>query len=106
MEPIIFDMENNGNRTLKGVGFAFCVIGCVVLGCFLIPLAWCIPLTIMAYKYYKGEGDLGVGAKVCILLFVDIIAGILLLCANDEPTVSHSNDNSGNGALPPSGSLE
>lgn len=50
----------------------------------LISLAWCIPMTIhFASKLKKGE-SVGVGFKVCSLLFVSLIAGILMLCMPKE----------------------
>ena len=44
---------------------------------FLIPLAWIIPMVV----YYKNNyRTVGIGFKICTLLFVNQIAGILMLC--------------------------
>lgn len=51
---------------------------------FCIPLAWMLPLTINVHNKSKNHEPIGVGIKVCTLLFVNVVAGILLLCANDE----------------------
>lgn len=65
---------------MKLAAFILCLISTIVSGFVLIPLIWCIPMTIHVYKAYKGEEDLSVGFKVCVLLFVNLIGGILLLC--------------------------
>lgn len=49
-----------------------------------LPLAWTLPLTITVYRRSKNHEPISTGIKVCTLLFVNLIAGILLLCANDE----------------------
>lgn len=68
---------------MKLAAFILCLISTIVMGWMLIPLAWCIPMTIKAYKAYKGEEILTTGFNVCVLLFVNLIAGILLLCDDD-----------------------
>ena len=65
---------------MKLAAFILCLISTIVSGFALISLIWCIPMTIHVYKAYKGEEDLSVGFKVCVLLFVNLIGGILLLC--------------------------
>ena len=60
------------------------ILGCIVQGWLLLPLAWCLPITIsICNKMNRGE-PVGVGLKVCALLFVNIIGGVLLLCRSDE----------------------
>lgn len=59
----------------------FLIIACVLgIFSFLIPLAWCLPMTF----YYLGAVEKGekvsTGFKVCTLLFVSLIAGILMFC--------------------------
>lgn len=68
---------------MKLAAFILCLISTIVMGWMLIPLAWCIPMTIKVYKAYKGEEILTTGFNVCVLLFVSLIAGILLLCDDD-----------------------
>ena len=51
---------------------------------FSLGLAWCLPMTIIFYnKLEKGE-PVSVVFKVCSLIFVNIIAGILMLCDTEE----------------------
>lgn len=64
---------------MRLAAFVLCVICTVAMGFMIIPLAWCIPMTISVYKYYKGETDLSIGFRICVLLFVSVISGILLL---------------------------
>lgn len=52
----------------------------------LISLAWIIPMTIKVYRA-KSTTELTMGFKICTLLFVNVIAGILLICD------SNSNNN-------------
>lgn len=68
---------------MKVAAFIFCLLSTIACGWLLIPLIWCIPMTIKVYKAYKGEATLSVGFKVCTLLFVSLIGGILLLCDKD-----------------------
>lgn len=62
----------------------FLILGCIAQALILIPLAWCLPITISIFgKINRGE-HISVGLKVCALLFVNLIGGILLLCRNDD----------------------
>ncbi len=65
---------------MKLAAFIFCLLTTLSTCWLIIPLIWCIPMTISIYKAYKGEKTLSTGFKVCTLLFVNLIAGILLLC--------------------------
>ena len=62
---------------LKLAALAKTVIGAILIMC--IPLLWCIPMTI---DYWKNCDIVGVAFKICSLLFVSTIAGILMLCDN------------------------
>ena len=58
----------------------FIIIGMVLGACAIVPLV----LGRIALNKMK-EGPLSTGWKVVVLLFVSLIAGILLLCQNDQP---------------------
>lgn len=62
----------------------FLIIGCIAGGWALIPLAWLLPITISIFKKLNKGEAIGTGLKVCALLFVNMIAGILLLCRSDN----------------------
>ena len=69
---------------LAKIANVFMIIGTVsmALSTCLIGLAWCLPMTISyANKIKKGE-PVGMAFKVCSLLFVNTVAGILMLCDN------------------------
>lgn len=62
----------------------FMIISTVAMGFFIIPLAWCIPMTVHYFgKVKKGEA-VSVGFKICSLLFVSTIGGILMLCDKEH----------------------
>lgn len=50
----------------------------------LIPLCWQIPMTIHYFNCCKEKKQVGTAFKVCSLLFVNLIAGILMLCDNSN----------------------
>ena len=69
--------------TLSIIIKIFMIIGCISQGWLIIPLAWCIPLTVHVFNKMKAGEKIGTGIKVCVLLFVNLIAGICMLCAED-----------------------
>lgn len=75
---------NSGNDGLAVAAKIFLIIGCIAQGWMLLPLAWCLPITISACNKMKRGEPVGTGLKVCALLFVSLIGGILLLCRSDE----------------------
>ncbi len=62
----------------------FMVIGTVVMGCAILPLAWCLPMTITYFNKIKYNQPVSTGFKVCSLLFVSMLGGIFMLCDNDH----------------------
>ncbi len=64
----------------------FMILGTIAtsLGGYLIPLAWCLPMTIVYFKKLKTGQPISTGFKVCSLLFVSLIGGILMLCDKDN----------------------
>lgn len=52
----------------------------VALLCALIPLAWGVPMTIVFFMKIKSKEKVGTAFKVCTLLFVSTISGIIMLC--------------------------
>lgn len=54
----------------------------MVLCC--VPLSWTLPLTLNVIRKQKSNEPIGTGVKVCTLIFVNLVAGILLLCANED----------------------
>ena len=62
------------------------ILGTIVnaISGFLIPLAWCIPMTISYCRKLKRGEPISTGFKVCSLLFVSLLGGILMLCDKDN----------------------
>lgn len=69
--------------TLKTVAWVFMLIGTILAAVVLIPLAWMIPMTLSLKKKMNTGEPVGLGFKICVLLFVNQIAGILLLVDKD-----------------------
>lgn len=76
--------KDNSNRTMKTLILVFLILGCISGASFLIPLAWCIPITISIKNKMDNGEPISTGLKVCTLIFVSVVAGILLLCLNDD----------------------
>ena len=49
----------------------------------LVPLAWIIPMTVSLKRKVKYDLYISKAFKVCTLLFVNILAGIFLLCTKE-----------------------
>ena len=90
------------NKGLLKAALAFMIVTCVlcvlrifiydgepslyvayIIGC-LVPLVWSIPMTISLGLKIKRGNRIGTGFKVCTLIFVNIISGILLLCCKEK----------------------
>lgn len=62
----------------------FMILGTVASAVFyLIPLAWTLPMTIIYFNKVKNKEQVSTAFKVCTLLFVNLIAGILMLSENN-----------------------
>lgn len=71
-------------RILRLVAFALMIVSTVVTAFFIIPLAWHLPMTLYYYdKAVKNNENVGVGFKVCTLIFVNLVSGILMLVDED-----------------------
>lgn len=75
---------DNTDSMLRLVAFIFAVLGTVSVGWLLIPLAWMIPMTVHAWGIYKGTKANTVAFGVCSLIFLNLVAGILLLVSKKD----------------------
>ncbi len=75
------------NDTLDIIIKIFLIIGCISQGWMLIPLAWCIPITVSIFHAMRDKRPIGTGIKVCALIFVNLVAGICLLCKADKDNI-------------------
>ncbi len=71
--------KSENKKMLRTVALVFMIISTVVFGFALIPLAWMIPMCIYVNNKMKDGSEIGIGFKVCVLLFCSTIGGILLL---------------------------
>ncbi len=63
---------------------AFMLIGTVVYGLYIMPLLWCVPMTMSYFKKAKKREKTSLGFKICTLFFVNVIAGILMILDPEE----------------------
>ncbi len=75
---------SNTADTLGTIAKILMIISTVLTGFYLIPLCWMLPMTIILCNKLKNNEPIGLGFKICILLFANTIAGILLLCRKEE----------------------
>jgi len=86
----IFMMIALGSCIVNGIG-AILTSGLFVVGLgqlefsytiftSLIPLVWIIPMTMHYFKATKNKQPITTGFKVCTLIFVSFVAGILMFC--------------------------
>ncbi len=60
------------------------ILATVAQGCLLIPLAWCIPMAVSYFNSIKENRPVSLALKICTLIFVSQIAGILMLCDQEH----------------------
>lgn len=80
------------NDTMKTLIKVFMVLGCIACGGLCLPLVWCIPMTVKTFRSLDAGKPLSTGFKVCSLIFVSIVAGILMLCMDDNPQITSGTD--------------
>ena len=71
------------NADLKNIAKIFMIIATVMSGVWILPLAWCLPMTLYYYKKVENHEPVSIGFKICTLLFVSTVSGVLMLCDND-----------------------
>ena len=74
----------SGDSTMSTFIKVFLIIGCIIEGWTLAALAWCIPMTISIFHSLRDRRPVSLAMKICTLLFVSRIAGILLLCMSEN----------------------
>ena len=80
--------NNSDDNVMQLIVKIFLILGCVACGWLIIPLAWCIPITIKIFNNFRDGKPTSTGLKICTLLFVNLIAGICLLCMDDENKIN------------------
>lgn len=72
------------DKTMATVVKVFLILGCLAQGWMIIPLAWCLPITISVFDKLNENKPIGTGLKICSLIFVSIVAGICLFCIDEK----------------------
>lgn len=74
------------NSGLSTAAKVLMIVSTVLLGIstYGIALAWCLPMTLSYCKKIENNLPVGTGFKVCTLIFVSLVGGILMLCDNEH----------------------
>ncbi len=72
--------------TTSRVALVFMIIGTILTSIytFAIGLVWCLPMTISYCRKINNGKPVGAGFKICSLIFISAIAGILMLCDKND----------------------
>lgn len=76
-------VAQRGDSTMSTIIKVFLILGCISQGWLLVPLAWCIPITVSIFTSLRDSRPISTGMKVCVLLFVNLVSGICLLCSKE-----------------------
>ncbi len=83
-QPAALYPMTDTDRNLRLIAFIFCILSLVGSCWLIIPLAWMIPMSVISWGIYKGTKANTVAFDVCMLIFVSLVSGILLLCSNKD----------------------
>lgn len=70
---------------------ALLIVACIFsIFSYFIPLIWCIPMTVSYYRKKENGEPISPTFKICTLLFVSTLAGILMLFDNEQGNNSNN----------------
>ncbi len=81
---LVNDKKAGQSSVLRTVAKVFMVLACIASAAALLPLIWTIPMTVHYFTACNNNRQVGIAFKVCSLIFVSLVAGILMLCDNDQ----------------------
>jgi uncharacterized membrane protein YvbJ len=70
-------------RAIKIVAKVFMIVSSAISAIFILPLAWVLPMTIHYCNAISNHQKVGIGFKICTLIFVNTVAGVLMLIDDD-----------------------
>ena len=73
----------NGYEMINDLPYTYKMAHVTFISC-ILPLSWIMPISVIVMKKMKQNKTIGVGLKVCTLIFVNTIAGILLLARRND----------------------
>lgn len=76
--------DSNKTSEMANLAKIFMVIGTIVMGVYIIPLIWCIPMTIYYFDRVNKRQPVSDFFKICSLLFVSMLGGIFMLCDKEN----------------------
>ena len=82
--PASAPAKSSNTATIRLIAKIFMLLGCISLGAALIPLCWAIPMTVHYWNAVKYNRPVGIAFKICSLIFVSTVAGILMLIENED----------------------
>lgn len=71
------------NAGLKATAKVLMIFNTIWYGKYILPLSWCIPMTMIYFNKVKNGEPISLAFKICCLIFVSPIAGVLMLCTKD-----------------------
>ena len=71
------------DNTLATIIKVFMILGCIATGWLIVPLLWCIPLTVYVFRCLRIGRPINNFVKICSLLFVNLIAGFCMFFVDD-----------------------
>ena len=86
----VYPAYSAAQKTARDDGMAIAIKVLLILSCIvaagecLVPLAWCLPMTISIWKSLDNHEPISDAMKICTLIFVNLVAGILLLCDDES----------------------
>ncbi len=58
----------------------------------LVALLWVVPMTVYYFKSMKKKEPVGMAFKVCTLIFVNVIPGVLMLCDTTKANITETKE--------------
>lgn len=68
---------------LKKIARIFMIVYCAVLGMYIIPLCWVLPMTLHYLKCQDENLPVSLAFKICTIIFISPIPGALMIVADE-----------------------
>lgn len=79
-KPVVTREDRNPIGGLGKTAKIFLLIDMILKYILIFPLAWVLPMHISYSKHITKRIKISTGYKVCVLLFIGLVPGILMLC--------------------------
>ena len=78
------DLEQEYGGAISSVYWMFANFGVVGIWMKALPLAWVLPMTLNYIKKSKANEPTTLAFKICTLIFVSLLVGVLMLCCEQN----------------------